>query len=223
MSIAELTCPHCGAPVDLRATFCAYCRAPLDVRKLLEIDASTDRRILDFTTGVTPPGTIPGTFTPIRGAGAMVRVSAGTSTIVFAGQPCRNASAALTGIVHDPDGGLVVGVRIARLGAARAGYLLRVRPALGEWSLLRFIGAPGLPALRDTLAEDRGVASFTGVGQALRIELRAADTLLQVRVNDRLVGKAEDPYFGFGEQQWGALSAGGDASVTLVAFEHGRL
>lgn len=106
--------------------------------------------------------------------------------------------------------------------------MLRVRPALGEWVLMRFVGAPGKATVRDTLAEDRGIPWFTGVGKALRVELRAADTLLQVRIDDRLVGRAEDPYFGFGEQQWGVgssspSSAATTSSATLTAFEYGRL
>lgn len=223
MTLQALSCPHCGAPVGLRSTFCGYCRAPIHVRQLLQIDASSEKRVVDFTLGAVPPALANAEASAVRGVGVRVVLRAGTGLFVPEGQPCRNVSAALTGMVHDPDSGLDVGVRSTSLGKARAAYMLRVRPAFGLWALFRMITVPGRAGARDKLGGDQGLPEITGFDRAMKVELRAADALLQVWLNDKLVGRAEDPYFGFGVPQWGASSHGKPSRATLVSFEYGRL
>lgn len=223
MSLPALTCPHCGAPVGLASTFCAYCRAPIHVRQLYEIDAPRHPRVLDFTVGASPPPQLGPYAESVRGVGLRLTAPSQRSIVVLDGSSCRNASTALTATVHDPDGCLELGARVSDVGEARVGYGLRVQPHVGAWSLVRFVGVPGGPPAMAVLHQERHDPRATRGAARVRVELRIADCLLQVRIDDHLVHRAEDPCFRFGKQQWGVGSLGRQASATLIAFEYAPL
>jgi len=188
--------------------------------------AVTQRRtVFDFTSGATPHEVASGhpELTVQRDIGLVIALGAGAALRVPSGAPFKDGSARLEGLVLDPDAGMDVGLRFIDAGRAQLGYLLQARPALSEFRVIRFAQVDSTPAGQDVLLPWTACRMLRAMGEVNRIELLAADSLLQVRINDALVARLDDPRFGYGVPMYGASSHGQPARVTLRRFEHGLL
>lgn len=224
MKLRALGCPHCGAPVSVSSAQCRHCRAPVQVRAQLDLEADARRTVVDLTTGATPPELSPGKYPDVKvqaGIGLAFALRAGASIHLPAGRPFKDGSARVEGIALDPDSGLDVGLRVTEAGRARVGYVLQARPAIGEISVHRFARLDDAPAGSEAVLPWTRTAALRPVGEINRVELLAADSLLQVRVNDVLVARLSDARFGYGLPLYGASSHGQPARVTLRRFEYG--
>ncbi|MFO0759624.1 MAG: zinc ribbon domain-containing protein [Byssovorax sp.] len=226
MKLRALGCPHCGAPISVAWTLCRYCAAPLLARAQLDLEADDRRTVVDFTTGVTPHELTPGRYPEVtieRGIGMRFTLAPGASSRLFAARPFKDGSARVEGLVLDPDAGIEVGLRVTEAGQARMGYLLKVRPALGEITVVRYATLKDAPVYNEVILPWTKARTLRTIGEVNRIELLAADSMLQARINDVIAARLDDPRFGYGVPVYGASSLGQQARVTLRRFEHGMI
>jgi hypothetical protein len=224
VKLRTLGCPTCGAPVTITMTVCRYCRAPFHARANLVLEAREGRTIFDFTTGATPREVVAARdIVPTAGVGLIFTLPGGVGTRVWGAAPFKDGSVCVEGIAMDPDGGIDVGLRVVDAGRARLGYMLCTRPAVREISVARFAKVSDANFEREDILRWTATSSLRGVGEINRVELLAADSLLQVRINGVLVARLDDARFGFGSPVYGATSYGQPARVALRTFEHGPI
>jgi hypothetical protein len=226
VKIRALGCPQCGAPVTVTQAQCRFCRAPVRARVELELTADARRTSVDFTTGATPHELTPGKYPEVKvqeGVGLSFLLGAGQSIHLPSRTPFKDGSVRVEGVALGPDAGLAVGLRVTDAGDARLGYVLEARPALGEISVSRFARLRGALVGAEPILPWTKTRALRPVGEINRIELLAADSLIQVRVNDALVARLDDARFGYGVPLYGAQSHGQPGTTTLRRFEYGLL
>lgn len=194
MSPRVLECPHCGGPVGFRAPFCVYCRSPLT----WDAAPSIERGELLFTTRYeSPPGE--GRLVPTAGGGTeggLVTVSKAFSSIDLDYQ-ARDTATSIEGIALDRAGGLCVIVRAFADGGFFSGYVASIIPAFRCLRLARVVEGSGL-STADILAEWEPCSAVRPPGELNHLELRAADSLLEVHVNGTRVLARVDSGISFG-------------------------
>lgn len=226
MKLRALSCPHCGAPVSFTSARCRHCHAPIAARAQLNLLASERSHATDFTSGATPHELSAAKHPQIVAqakVGLTFSLGAGVSLHLAAGKPFKDGSARIEGLAQDPDASIDVGLRTIDAGEAKLGYLLQARPALGEIRACRFARIGAANAVMDPLMPWSRVSALRPPGELNRVELLAADSLIQVRINDTLVARLEDARFGYGLPLYGATSHGQAARVTLRRFEYGLI
>jgi len=216
MSSHTLTCPQCGAPVTFRSSFCAYCRAPLAAALAPKLERGAPLALNDLKGGITLPFAQHAVPRPGRGLEFTLPETGAWREPV--GPLVRDSVARVAAVCHDAHGSFGVGARCHRLGSVIAGYRVVLRPAYRDFSVVRFASYPGGVYVANVLPP-RPSEMIAGVGQRNTVEIRCADSLFTVLVNDRHAHTFEDAHFVFGHDVWLVGAAQPGARVTLESVD----
>jgi hypothetical protein len=115
------------------------------------------------------------------------------------GGPRRHGCIVVRATATEPNCGIGVGARIN--SAPECGYSLMVSPHYRVVNLARYV-ATTKHAHSDHLHEFEFHPSVARVGQPNEVELRCADSILQVFVNGQQIAACLDAAFGFGGFAW---------------------
>ncbi len=113
----------------------------------------------------------------------------------------RNGALRLTGSVDGDSGFFSLLARLGQVGGARFAYALTVRPGLRSLSLARLGWGDGKSYVSN-LRPWSFHPEIPGPGVSLDLELRFADSVMQVVVDDHALFTVEDAGFGFGRVGW---------------------
>ena len=207
-----LQCPACGGPTQFGAAFCAYCRGPLDWgtipllsrgRLIARLDGTKDdfdRRELQAAER-TGNGTVV-TVGPRRAANGGV------------GLRRRHGCVVIEGATLDPHATLGVCARQQESNAS-GGYSLSLIPHFRTVNLAKVL-ASTVHVYYHALHDWEFYEGARRVGEPNELELRAADSILQVFVNGRHVASCIDATFGFGTFGWRIQSVTDLPGRTLI-------
>ncbi len=224
MKLRALCCPHCGAPVAATNTLCRFCHAPLQIRAQLELEASAGPTLMDFTTGATPRELAHERRVQAQPrVGLVFSLPAGHAVRASSAAPFCDGSVRVQGVVFDADASLDAGLRVIDAGQAHLGYVLEARPATREITVSRFARVSNAFAGLEALLPWTTTNALRTVGEINVIELLAADSLIQVRINGALVARLDDARFGFGRPIYGVSSHGQAVRATIRSFEYGPI
>jgi hypothetical protein len=205
-----LKCPNCGAPLTFRAPFCAYCRGLVTWDRDLAIARGAPFFELDFSRDPLPGWS----KAPRSRAGVRVEIDKPDWEHYGAFTPkVRDACVVIRGVAADRHGYFGVRARVSGEGDAHAGYKLRVYPQCRSWKLVRE-ASWGTRTEIDVIVPWEHSPIVADVGQPNEVELRLADSVLQVSLNGQQVSTIYDAGFGFGGLGWVVGSI--DASATVV-------
>jgi hypothetical protein len=219
----RLTCANCGAPVGYQAPFCSYCRTAL-----LWDDVPVLGQGGIFRTVELWREPLPGKHT--AGSNDMLRRSDGVLLNVPTGKflsgelepKFKDVCIAASATCLDPGAGFGVTARMHEIGSARSTYALSVRPGFRAFTLTRLLWTDK-DSYVDWLLPWECVPAVAGVGTVNHIELRVADSVLQVVINGVRLATVIDARFGFGTAGWRAVSFGGQSRVVLHQLEARRV
>ena len=190
-----LECSHCGGPVGYRAPFCPYCRSALTWTGPPSVERggpilSRDYRHHEITGALV-------TTTIDHGAdGALVSVT-GPFRVIELDHPARDTVTSVEGVVLDRGGALGVVVRAFADGALFTGYVASVIPAFRAFRLSRNVEGAEVSTMR-ALSDWEACEAVRPLGEVNVIELRAADSLLEVHVNGQRMLSLVDSGLAFG-------------------------
>ena len=217
-----LECPACGGPVRYEVPFCAYCRAPLtwDRPIALERGAVIDLASYprDRLLGATLLRTTRLETTP---DGHMLHLAPAHSFWAQSKLCAADVAACVEGVALDGDAAFGVAVRAYGDGDVLGGYVAMVAPGFRSVRLMRLLEGVNISE-QAVLMDWVFCPCIAPVGHPNEVELRTADTLLQVFVNGTRVLSTSDAGLGFGAYGWRAASLDHPARVLLrrlAAFE----
>lgn len=210
--VRVLACPACGAPSAFGAPFCTYCRGPLTWgamptlargQLVARLDATKDE--VDKRPLVASERTRDGTIVTVGPR------KAGTGAI---GLRRRHGCVVIEGVALDPQAAIGVAAR-QQEDAASGGYSLSVIPHFRSVGLSKVV-ASVKQAYFQPLHDWQFHEGVRRVGEPNEVELRAADSILQVLVNGRLVASCIDATFGFGGFGWRVQSLTDQPARVLI-------
>ena len=198
MSPQALKCAHCGAPLTFRAPFCAYCRTIINWDRDLLIARGAPFFELDFSHDKLPGWS----DAPRSSEGSKLAVDKKDWEYFGSFTPkVRDACIVVRGVALDGHGYLGVKARISGEGDAHSGYKLRVYPHLRSWKLVREVGWKTNNEIQDMVPWEYSTA-VAGVNEPNEVELRLADSVLQVAINGQHITTVYDAGFLFGGLGW---------------------
>jgi hypothetical protein len=178
-----LECSQCGGPVRFRAAFCAYCRSPLvwDAAPLIERGG-----LLFSTRYESGPEEAHLVASPsARADGGLVTVTGLYRSIDMEVQ-VRDSATSVEAAALDRAGEISVVVRAFDDGPLFSCYAASIVPAFRRLHLARVIEGAGF-STSDVLAEWQICSAVRPTGELNHLELRIADSLLEVHVNGTCV------------------------------------
>lgn len=193
-----LACPSCGAPAAFRAPFCTHCRGPLTwgavptlargrlVTRLDPVNEDVDKRELVACERTRD--------------GALATVGAGKAANGIVGLRRRHGCVVLESVALDPHAAIGVAAR-QQEEAASGGYSASAIPHFRSVGLSKVV-ASVKQAYFQPLHDWQFNEHVRRVGEPNEVEVRAADSILQVLVNGHLVATCIDATFGFGGFGW---------------------
>ncbi len=172
---------------------------------------------MDLTRGVILPGVEKLPFAEsIANVGLAISPPSARTVNGTVDPSCTDQSVLVAGTCHDAHGALGVMLRVTDIGTSRCGYIVVVRPSYQQWSVLRFVNTKA--GLNLEPFETKTHEAIAGIGHPNVVELRAAESWFELRINDQRVTTFEDASFGFGLAGWHVTSYGA-ARVVLTRFE----
>lgn len=213
-----LTCAGCGGPTQFRAPTCGYCHAALVWGATVEIEPG--ELIAQADMGRDPPPGWSVTTANAARRGDACAIELKTPYVrfgTFAPSAC-DACISATGICPDDQGQLGVVARHVSAGDAQSYYGAWIHPGRRRFKLERVLGAPK-SAEFEVLAEWEVSGHVEPVGSLNRVELRCADSVLDLVVNGARVATVIDARFGFGQFGWRVTSATAPSTVLLHSVE----
>jgi hypothetical protein len=193
-----LQCSSCGAPIQFGAPFCVYCRSPLTWgavpllargRLIARLDGAKDaldKREVQLLERRTD-GTVV-TVGPRRAANGAV------------GLRRRHGCIVIEAVALDAHATIGVAARQQEL-VSSGGYSLAVIPYFRTVDLAKVL-ASKTHLYSHGLCEWEFHESVRRVGEVNEVELRLADSIIQVFVNGQHVSSSIDATFGFGMFGW---------------------
>lgn len=229
MSAARVCrCEACGAPVAWREARCAYCRAPqawvtgAAIERAGEL-VRWDLRARPLEAWLGHGEARSTQSLPSTPEGVVLRADAGRADRGPVGPSVRDAAVRVEGLCRGEGSYFGALARLQDLGVTEVSYCAQVRPALRAVALYQRVGGAEHAHLLP-VAPWRVVPAVLGEGAWNAVELRAADALLQVFVNDVLALSVEDADLTYGRLGWEAGSLGASSShVVLRAIEAWRV
>ena len=207
-----LACPSCGGPTQFGAPFCAYCRGPLTWgavpllrrgRLVARLDGTKDlldkREVQSLER--TPNGTI-------------VTVGARRAANGAVGLRRRHGCVVIEAAALDAQTGIGVAAR-QQASSASGGYSLAAIPYFRSVGLSKVV-ASATKVYSRGLHEWQLQPNVRRVNELNEIELRLADSIIQVFVNGEHVAACIDATFGFGTFGWRIQSLTGLPARALI-------
>ena len=193
-----LRCPSCGGPTQFGAPFCVYCRGSLTWgavpllargRLIARLDGMRDALDKSQLTSLER--------TP---SGSLATVAASKAANGAVGQRRRHGCIVVEAAAVDPHTGIGVAGRQQEASAA-GGYSLSVAPHFRSVNLAKVVASREHVYFTQLHAwEFQPIVRR--VGEMNEIELRLADSIIQVFVNGHHVAAVVDATFGFGSFCW---------------------
>lgn len=181
MSGKILECDHCGGPVPFRAPFCAYCRAPLTWEGTPRLE-----RGAPFLSKRYPRDGAQLTFTTTRAEhvaeGTILHVQNPTRFLEL-DRPTRDVCAVLDAVTLDRGAAFGVVVRSFVDAELFSGYAAMICPGFRSLRLARIVEGATVSTMR-VLSDWEMTEAMRPQGQPNQIEIRVADSLFEVLVND---------------------------------------
>ncbi len=213
-----LNCEVCGGPTQFRAPKCGYCHAALTWGATVEI-APGDLIVRADMAREPPPGwSAAAASAARRGDACAIELKDRTVRFGTFPTPACDACISVTGICLDDRAELGVIARYIREGAAQSYYGVWVHPGRRRFTLERVLGAPQSAEI-EVLTEWEVSSQVAPVGSLNRVELRCADSVLDLVVNGVRVATVIDARFGFGHFGWRATPAEPPSTVLLHSVE----
>ena len=212
---AVLTCPGCGAPAMFNAPFCTHCRNPLTWgavpflgrgKLIARCDAA-----LEELPRRGPLGALDVTRTP---QGAQVTVGGRKAVNGQLGPRRRHGCIVVDAMTLDGNAAIGAAARQQELGAA-GGYAMLVVPHFRSVNLAVVVSSPKHVYSKPLHAFEYQ-SQVRPSGQPNEIEIRCADSIVQVFVNGRNVAACVDATFGFGGFCWRVASLTDQPARALV-------
>ncbi|MFO0553939.1 MAG: hypothetical protein U0271_36495 [Polyangiaceae bacterium] len=214
-----LECPTCGGPLRFQVPFCAYCRSPITWGDSLELDRGASVHAEHYPERPLLGGSLLRKESLEKSAdGHVVVLRAGTASWAKAMRNARDSCVAVTGVTVEPHAGFAAVARAHTEGGVVDAYIAAVVPGLRSVRLARLCEGSDVSAvlpIRDWECSPH----VAPIGYANTVELRVADTVLQLFVNGQRVLSAVDGGLGFGSFGWRAFSCEGPARVLIRALE----
>ncbi len=207
-----LACPACGGPTQFGAAFCVYCRGPLTWgtvpvlargRLVTRIDGTKDaldKRELQAIER-TNDGTVVTVGPRLAGNGSV-------------GPRRRHGCIVVEAAAIDSNATIGVCARQTESGAS-GGYSLAVVPHFQSVDLAKVVASKTHVYSRG-LYEWEFHANVRRVGRMNEVELRLADSIIQIFVNGENIATCIDATFGFGTFGWRIQSLTGAPARALV-------
>ncbi len=214
-----LECPNCGGPVRYEVSFCAYCRAPLTWERPVALERGVRFHSERYPEAPFMGATLLKNTRWEKSAEGYV-VSLAPKRTVWAQSKVRAADlvATVEGVALDRDAAFGVAVRAYNDGPILGGYVAMVAPGFRSVRLMRLVEGAEL-STQVPLMDWVSHPSVAPVGAPNLVELRTADTILQVFVNGTRMLSTSDPGLGFGAFGWRAASMDQPARVLLRGIE----
>jgi len=216
-----LSCAHCGGPVGYGDPTCRWCSSPLSWPSVPRLQRGAERLVVDLRHDPLPGPVSPLSATACE-AGLEVTVGAKKMVSGHTDHGLSEAAVSLTGLALDRCGGIGVLARRSTTGTVACAYALTVRPGRRTWTISALLwGSQGSTRGKTEVRVLRAPTfhpAVAGVGAWNVVELRTADHLLEVRVNDVVVETLVDGVFGFGSPGWRVTASDGEARVQLHRF-----
>ena len=207
-----LSCERCGGPIQYGSTFCAYCRTPLQWGRHVAIERGEPFFTMNLAQDKLPGG---GKTVTQRHDGTLVPVEKADWELWGEFAPkLRDGCMALRGVALDPNADFGVYVRLHSEGEAKTVYQLKIYPAFRTWRMRRESWWK-TKTFADIMNDWEFCSAIRGVGQVNDVELRFADSVFQIVLNDFRVTTIVDASFGFGGLAWVVGSHGGPAQILL--------
>jgi len=216
-----LSCSHCGGPVGYGDPACRWCSSPLSWPQVPRLQRGAPRCVVDLRTAPLPGPVSTLSSVPCEG-GVEIAVEAKQMVSGHTEDGLTEVAVGLTGAALDRNGAFGVLARRSSTGSVACAYALTVRPGLRTWAMSALLwGSQGTTRGKTEVRVLRPPTfheAVQGVGAWNEVELRAADHLLEVRVNDVVLATLVDGVFGFGSPGWRVLGLGGPSRVQLHRF-----
>jgi hypothetical protein len=208
-----MACERCGGPLTYGAAFCAYCRTPLQWSRHLVIERGEPYFTSDFSRDPLPGGWKTITQRP---DGTLVDIEKDNWELwgQFGSKQLKDGCVAVRGVAMDPDGSLGVYARLHQEGEAKTVYQVKVYPAFRVWRMRRESWWKTKTYV-DVINDWEFHPAIRGVGQVNDVELRFADSVFQIVLNDVRVSTIVDASFGFGGIAWVAASHSARSRILL--------
>ncbi len=219
MSVAakSLNCAHCGGPLTYLSAFCNYCRTALVWDYEPELHPGTPYHLVDFRRDPVP-GYENGGLPSVRKAdGTLLDCSPNSSWSGQMKAQVRNGAVELVATCVDRNGGCGVSARVHSIGDAQCAYALHVRPAFHSFQLERRLWSTEEVQIQVLRAWETTFA-VAPVGQPNRVELRFADSILEIFINGQHLARVIDAHLGFGKVGWRATGYSQPAQVMLTSL-----
>jgi len=216
-----LSCAHCGGPVGYGEPSCRWCSSPLSWSQIPRLERGGARRVVDLRHAPLPGPVSPVSSVPCDG-GLEVSLDAKKMVSGHTDDAMAEVAVTLTGAALDRTGAFGVLARRATTGSVACAYALTVRPGLRTWAVSALLwgsrGATRGKTEARVLRPPTFHEAVRGPGEWNAVELRAADHLLEVRVNDVVITTLVDGVFGFGSPGWRVVAHDAPSRVQLHAF-----
>ena len=198
MSASVVACPGCGGPVTYGGAFCGYCRAPLVWDELPNVNQGAP--ITQYSFANHPP--LPKMESVSRADGLLVNTGKSFIWPWFMPQMKRkDACVTLHAVAFDENTYVGIYARRAMDGSVARAYRLDVAPGLRTFRFVREVWNTKATRMRVVHPWERD-AAIAPPSAPNKIELRFADSVFKVLVNDKRLATIIDPGFGFGELGW---------------------
>jgi hypothetical protein len=216
MNVSVVSCPSCGGPVTYGGGFCGYCRVPLAWDELPSVNVGALLTQVSFAN--QPPPSKMDAMT--RPDGLLVKTNSSVVRPWFVPQMKRkDACVTLRAVAFDENTYVGIYARRAMDGGVARAYRLDVASGMRTFRFLREVWNTKVARMRLVQQWERNVAIAPPLAPN-KIELRFADSVFKVLVNDVRVATIIDPGFGFGEIGWHVGShedAGGSVLIQGIS------
>jgi hypothetical protein len=214
-----LECARCGAPVRYQVPFCAYCHAPLTWGGMIPLGRGALLHRGDYPEAPLLGGTLLPANNLVRTEqGHGVHVAPEGAFWAVSKLKARDMCVAVTAMTTDVQAGFGAVARAHTSSGIMDAYVALVVPGCRSFRLSRVVEGGKVGASR-YLHDWECSPVIAPPGQPNTIELRAADTMLQVLVNGVRLASLVDAGLGFGAFGWRAVSLGARTTVVLRSLE----
>lgn len=213
-----LNCEGCGGPTQFRAPKCGYCHAPLTWGSTVEIAPGDEIARADMARDSLPGWSQDATAAARRGDACAVELKNGMVKFGTFATPACDACISVSGVCLDDQGKLGALARYVREGAAQSYYGAWIHPGRRRFTLERVLGTPQSAEI-EVLTEWEVSSHVAPVGALNRVELRCADSVLDLVVNGERVATVVDARFGFGHFGWRASPVTPPSTLLIHSVE----
>lgn len=196
MTATVFECDRCGAPTGFRAPFCAYCHAPLAWNAPPNIERGPRIVSRDYRTHVIDARSLTRTTLETTRDGVMV-TTAVPFRVLELEHPARDTVTAVEGVVFDRGGALGVIVRAFSDAPLFTCYVASIVPSFRTFRLSRNVEGADVSTLR-AITEWEATSVVRPNGEPNVIEMRTADSVLEVHVNGTRLATVVDASLAFG-------------------------